>query len=658
MRTAAARHDEGWRRRDARLLFDADARRPLHFLESPPASTSGSTATASHRVAPPTPTRACWSACTGPASTAAAGPRPARAAARLGADRPGRCRTAPCAPSSAAGSRPRELAWTEDEPRAARSRPGSGTTTSCCSCGTCCRFYLSRTPPRAVAGRRRLVPWGPQLAALDHEPPPVVLLPRCAATRPAPTRRSHRRCRAPGRAAGSTRSVRRGPDHGRRGARAAARPRRGPRRGCARLGRPRAAPTTTTWRARARERLADPPPAACSPRARFVLAEAGFAQVTTIDQRGFPVGRTMTAFLADRTGRSPGAAAPPPPARPGGDATRTPWSPGSARRHRRRHQRAPARLRPRPAAAADGRCPRHGASRMPTDWTVAVYRRERGPAARRRQHQGAIARPRAGRGRAGRACGRPDGGCGWRGSATGARVPAYWTTYRGREPRSAMTVKTILGYEIAEGVSPEEYERWLFEVHAPDLLANPHLDRIVFNKVLRPVRQASGGTAACRRATRSTGSPRCTTPTRRPTRNYLRLVRGEPDPGGARAGRPHRLQVLPGHREHRGDPRMTLRRCWPRCAAAAEPDADLAAWAARVGTPDGDFPLLGAGTRAETYVALLWNGERLCPGRARPRKRADPGRSRGRRGARAVGRGALRGRRRRSRGAVHAAADR
>ncbi|WP_219413536.1 DUF4286 family protein [Pseudonocardia nigra] len=58
-----------------------------------------------------------------------------------------------------------------------------------------------------------------------------------------------------------------------------------------------------------------------------------------------------------------------------------------------------------------------------------------------------------------------------------------------------MTVKTILGYDVADGVSPEEYERWLFEVHAPDLLANPHLDRIVFNKVLRPVRQASGGTA-------------------------------------------------------------------------------------------------------------------------------------------------------------------
>ena len=58
-----------------------------------------------------------------------------------------------------------------------------------------------------------------------------------------------------------------------------------------------------------------------------------------------------------------------------------------------------------------------------------------------------------------------------------------------------MSVKAILGYDILPGVSTEDYERWLFEVHAPDLLTNPHLDRIVFNKVLRPVTQASGGTA-------------------------------------------------------------------------------------------------------------------------------------------------------------------
>jgi hypothetical protein len=59
-------------------------------------------------------------------------------------------------------------------------------------------------------------------------------------------------------------------------------------------------------------------------------------------------------------------------------------------------------------------------------------------------------------------------------------------------------IKTILGYDIEPGVSEEEYERWLFEVHAPDLLANPHLDRIVFNKVLRPINRTSGGAARLR----------------------------------------------------------------------------------------------------------------------------------------------------------------
>lgn len=57
-------------------------------------------------------------------------------------------------------------------------------------------------------------------------------------------------------------------------------------------------------------------------------------------------------------------------------------------------------------------------------------------------------------------------------------------------------IKTILGYDIEPGVDEADYERWLFEVHAPDLLANPHLDRIVFNKILRPVTRTSGGAAS------------------------------------------------------------------------------------------------------------------------------------------------------------------
>lgn len=47
-------------------------------------------------------------------------------------------------------------------------------------------------------------------------------------------------------------------------------------------------------------------------------------------------------------------------------------------------------------------------------------------------------------------------------------------------------------------------------------------------------------------------------------------------------------------------------------AALPAPQGSLAAWAARAGTPDGEFPLIGTGTRAETYVALQWNGERCA----------------------------------------------
>jgi len=57
-------------------------------------------------------------------------------------------------------------------------------------------------------------------------------------------------------------------------------------------------------------------------------------------------------------------------------------------------------------------------------------------------------------------------------------------------------IKTILGYDIAPGVSVEEYERWLFEVHVSDIMANPYVDRLLFNKILRPVTKTSGGTSA------------------------------------------------------------------------------------------------------------------------------------------------------------------
>lgn len=56
-------------------------------------------------------------------------------------------------------------------------------------------------------------------------------------------------------------------------------------------------------------------------------------------------------------------------------------------------------------------------------------------------------------------------------------------------------IKALIGYDIEPGVSVEEYERWLHEVHIPDLLANPHLERLVLNTVLGPVTQTSGGAA-------------------------------------------------------------------------------------------------------------------------------------------------------------------
>lgn len=54
-------------------------------------------------------------------------------------------------------------------------------------------------------------------------------------------------------------------------------------------------------------------------------------------------------------------------------------------------------------------------------------------------------------------------------------------------------VKAILGYDIIEGISIEEYEKWIWDVHAPDLLANPFLDRLVFNTVIRPITATSSG---------------------------------------------------------------------------------------------------------------------------------------------------------------------
>ncbi|SCE66565.1 hypothetical protein GA0070607_0134 [Micromonospora coriariae] len=106
----------------------------------------------------------------------------------------------------------------------------------------------------------------------------------------------------------------------------------------------------------------------------FVLGEAGFAQVTTIDSDGFPVSRTMTAFLEPD------------------------WSVSLVQRagHRRLEQwrrdphtlvtwvgsPAPGATNERPHVFDIGLVPprmvaiRGTASVMPAEWTIAVYRRE------------------------------------------------------------------------------------------------------------------------------------------------------------------------------------------------------------------------------------------------------------------------------------------
>jgi uncharacterized protein (TIGR02118 family) len=49
-------------------------------------------------------------------------------------------------------------------------------------------------------------------------------------------------------------------------------------------------------------------------------------------------------------------------------------------------------------------------------------------------------------------------------------------------------VKAILGYDIMPGISREEYEKWLREIHLPDLSKVPGLKKIVFNRVKGTVR--------------------------------------------------------------------------------------------------------------------------------------------------------------------------
>ncbi len=49
-------------------------------------------------------------------------------------------------------------------------------------------------------------------------------------------------------------------------------------------------------------------------------------------------------------------------------------------------------------------------------------------------------------------------------------------------------VKGLLGYDIMPGMSVEEYERWLRDIHIPDLSKVPGLKKVVFTTVKGIVR--------------------------------------------------------------------------------------------------------------------------------------------------------------------------
>ncbi len=49
-------------------------------------------------------------------------------------------------------------------------------------------------------------------------------------------------------------------------------------------------------------------------------------------------------------------------------------------------------------------------------------------------------------------------------------------------------IKVILGYQVEPQLTAVEYDRWLYDIHVPDLLANPYLRKVVFNTVVRTLR--------------------------------------------------------------------------------------------------------------------------------------------------------------------------
>lgn len=170
--TAAARHDEGWRSRDTRVLYDELAQRPLHFLDIESGEhirlyrqgvtrISAADAYAGLLVGMHWTGlyRSRWNA---PGGGSRVGKEPE---ARAAQDRVVRIEQRRWVDAL-------ELAWTEKEPRAAfESRLWHNY--ELLQLWDLLSLFLSVTP--AEPGRGPAVPWGPQLRNLEHKPTPVVL---------------------------------------------------------------------------------------------------------------------------------------------------------------------------------------------------------------------------------------------------------------------------------------------------------------------------------------------------------------------------------------------------------------------------------------------------------------------------------------------------
>lgn len=170
--TAAARHDEGWRAPDSRVLYDEVARRPLHFLDVEAGAhirlyRQGVTTVNAADVYAGLLVGMHWT-----------GLYRSRWMAPGGGSRIGQVAKARAAQDRVVRSEQRrwadatELAWTEREPRAAfEARLWHNY--ELLQLWDLLSLFLSVVP--AEPGQGEAAPWGPQLRDLEHEARPVLL---------------------------------------------------------------------------------------------------------------------------------------------------------------------------------------------------------------------------------------------------------------------------------------------------------------------------------------------------------------------------------------------------------------------------------------------------------------------------------------------------